>query len=90
MQKIIGFFGIIVIGVVLAAAELRPQRTGPSSNQMLSFQRCLSAKRENHASVKKVRIKVNPDSEMNPAFAFDEDFARNECKEINNINPADF
>ena len=90
MQKLIGFFGVIIIGFILTAAGLRPQRTGPSSAQILSFQRCMFAKRENYASVKAARIKVDPSSEMNPAFAFDESLARTECKQINRINPGDF
>lgn len=90
MQKLIGVLAIVCIGVVLTLAALRPQRTGPSSDQIKSFQQCMSAKRENYATVKAARMKVDPDRAMNPAFAFDEARARTECKRTNGIKPGEF
>ena len=90
MQRIIGFFIIFVIGIVLAVAGLRLQRVGPTSVQMASFQNCMSSKRENYATIKASRMKVDPSRAMNPAFAFDEDLARAECMQMNGIHSRDF
>ena len=90
MQRIIGFFIIFAIGIVLAVAALRPQRVGPTSDQMASFQSCMSSKRENYASIKLSRMKVDPSRAMNPAFAFDEGLARTECMQVNDIHARDF
>ena len=90
MQKMIGLLTIVCFGIILTFASLRPQRTGPSSSQIKSFQQCMSAKRENYATVKAARMKLNPDHATNPAFAFDEERARTECKRTNGINPSDF
>ena len=90
MPKFIGLFSVIFSGFILAAASLRPQRAGPSTDQMLGFKYCMSAKRENFASVKAARTKSDQGSEMNLGFASGESFARAECKKINGIKPEDF
>ena len=90
MPKIIGLLCVIVSGFILTAASLRPQRTGPSSEQMLGFEDCMSAKRENYASIKAARMKADPGSGINLGFASGESFARVECKKINGIKPEDF
>ena len=90
MPRIIGLFSVILFGLVLTAASLRPQRTGPSPAQMLGFKYCMSAKRENYASVKASRMKADPGSEINLDFASAESLATVECKKINGIKPEDF
>ena len=90
MPRFIGIFSVIVCGLVLTAASLRPQRAGPSVDQMLGFKHCMSAKRENFASIKAAKIKADQGSNMNLAFASGESFARAECKKINGIKLEDF
>ena len=74
----------------MTAASLRPQRAGPSSDQMLGFKYCMSVKRENFASVKAARIKADQGNEINLGFASGESLARAECKKINGMKPGDF
>lgn len=90
MPKLIGLFSIILFGFVLTAASLRPQRTGPSSDQLLEFKQCMTAKRENYASIKAERTNADPDNKINLGFASRESFARAECKKINGIKPGSF
>ena len=90
MPKFIGLFSVIFSGFVLTAASLRPQRAGPSSDQMLGFKYCMSAKREKFASVKAARSKADQGSEINLGFASHESFARVECKQLNGIKSGDF
>ena len=90
MPKIIGLFSVIFSGFILTAASLRPQRTGPSSEQMLGFGYCMSAKRENYASIKAARMKADPGSGINLGFASGESLARAECKKMNGIKRGDF
>ena len=90
MPKFIGLLSVVFSGFVLTAASLRPQRAGPSSDQMLGFKNCMSAKRENFASVKAARMKADQGSKINLGFASGESFARAECKKINGIEPGDF
>ena len=90
MPRIIGLLCVTMSGIILTAASLRPQRTGPSSEQVLGFEYCMSAKRENYASIKAARMKADPGNEINLGFASGESFARAECKKINGIKPEDF
>ena len=90
MPKFIGLFSVIFSGFILTAASLRPQRTGPSSDQILGFKQCMSAKREKFASLKSVTSEADRGSKINLNFASRESFARAECKKINGIEPGDF
>ena len=90
MQKLFGLFSVIFFGFILTAASLRPQRTGPSSDQLLEFKQCMSAKRENYASIKAERANADTGSKVNLGFASVEGLARAECKKINGIKTENF
>ena len=90
MPKFIGLLSVVFSGFVLTAVSLRPPRVGPSSDQMLGFKYCMSAKRENFASVKAASSKADQGSKINLGFASGESFARIECKKVNGIKSGDF